>query len=326
MKRLALIGVFVVLITACGGGSGPLGLFGPPSAQDIAGKPAGSSMKDGHFKVTGTLVNGATRTAGTGEGVMVVKPKRALQLNVQVDTGTFLGRVGFDLIQIDGKQYSRIGSQDWTSSDNAATASTSSHPVPKYVGEEDVGGQKTWHITWKEATTTYDEWVRGSDGYLVKYRSTADGGTTFEMAFNKFNTGGSVKAPPPPDPKAVAGKAYLAMVGPINGRVSSTGSSLDADRSLGNLDAYKRDLLTLSGVESDFLSGLGAITFPPDLQADVSAVISDEQGLISLYTSLSSATSWSVIAAADPQQKALLNKQTTDITKLRSDLGLPPPT
>jgi hypothetical protein len=234
--HFALLSSVVLLLTACGGGSGPLGLFGPPSAQDIAGKPVGSSMQDGHFKVTGTLVNGATRTAGTGEGVMVLKPKRALQLNVQVDTGTFLGRVGFDLIQIDGKQYSRIGSQDWTSSDNAATANTSSNPAPKYVAEEEVSGQKAWHITWKEAATTYDEWVRESDGYLVKYRSTADGGTIFEMAFDKYNTGASVKAPPPPDPKAVAGRAYLAMVGPINSRVSVTGSSLDLDRSLGSLD------------------------------------------------------------------------------------------
>jgi predicted small lipoprotein YifL len=191
MRKLLFVAITAALLTACGGGGGPLGLFGPPAAKDIAAKPGQSSERDGHFTVTGTLANGSSRFPTTGDGVMVLKPKLALQLNLQVDSGTFLGRIGADFIDVDGKQYSRIGAEDWNISDDPATSNGSK--TYSYVGEEQVGSDKAWHI--KSSETGWDEWVRESDSYLAKLSIAESGGGSLTLTFDRFNTGAKVQAP-----------------------------------------------------------------------------------------------------------------------------------
>lgn len=192
--KLFITIVLAGLLFACGGGGGPLGLFGPPSAKDIAAKPANSSMKDGHFKVEGTYASGATRMSVSGEGVMVLRPKLAIQTNIQLETGTILGRVGADIVQVDGKRYLRIGNGEWQESDDTATSSDAKRSY-SYKGEDQVGGDKAWHIQSVESDTTLDEWVRESDGYLLKYVSTESSGSVLTLVFDKFNTGAKVEAP-----------------------------------------------------------------------------------------------------------------------------------
>src|SRR5437899_2507 len=82
--KFCLIALLAFTHAAC---QGPFGLFGPPSPQDIASKPDQSSMQDGHFKADVVILSGATHTTGSGDGVLVLKGKKGLKLNVQISAG-----------------------------------------------------------------------------------------------------------------------------------------------------------------------------------------------------------------------------------------------
>jgi hypothetical protein len=309
--------LLLLLALLAGGCQGPFGLGGPPSPQDIANKPGQSSMQDGHFKVTAVIANGATHINGSGDGVLSLKGKVGFKLNVQVNSG--LINVGVDLISIGGKEYERIGNSAWSVTTDTASPGNASHGTPTYVGESQIGNDKAWHIRSKESGTTYDEWVRESDGYLLKYAWQSDTGS-FTMDFDQFNIGADIAAP---SEKEIAASQYQALADTTNPLVSSADDALTADANAHDLAAYKTDLGRAISAEQQFHDGLASITFPADMQADVQALLTADQGLIAVFQAETQATSWTQINF-DAETKAG-NALHDAVVKVRADLGLPPP-
>ena len=310
--------LLLLLALLAAGCQGPFGIGGPPSPQDMANKPGQSSMQDGHFKVDAVIVSGATHTNGSGDGVLVLKGKTGLQLNVQISAG--LLNVGVDLIAVGGKEYERIGTGAWSVTTDSATPASASHGTPSYVGESQLGSDKAWHIRSTQSGTTYDEWVRESDGYLLKYSWGSDTGT-FTMNFDQFNIGASVTAP---SRKEIAASQYQALVDPLNTQLSSVDSALSLDSTTQNLSSYKTDMGTFVSLEQQFLDGLAKINFPPDMQADVQAVVTAEQSLMAVAQRQSQAASWADIDSSVDALTTAGNADSAAVTKLRADLGLPP--
>jgi hypothetical protein len=276
-------------------------------------------MADGHFNVQAVIVNGATHTNGSGDGVLVLKGKKGLKLNVQVSAG--LLNVGVDLIAVGGKEYERVGNGPWTVTDDSATPSDSGHGTPSYIGESQIGSDKAWHIRSKLAETIYDEWVRESDGYLLKYSWQSSTGS-FTMNFDQFNIGADIVAP---SKKEMAASQYQALVDPLNTRVSSVDSAIGIDINTGNLSSYKTDMSRFVDLEQQFLDGLAKIDFPTEMQGDVNAVVRAEKDLMSVAQQAAQASSWEQVNALNGAFTAAGNADTSAVTKLRADLGLPPP-
>jgi len=313
--KFRLLLLLALLAVSC---QGPFGLFGPPSPQDIANKPGQSSMQDGHFKVTAVILNGATHINGTGDGVLALKGKIGFKLNVQVTSG--LLNVGLDLISVGGMQYERIGNGAWTVTTDSASPGNASHGTPTYVGESQIGSDKAWHIRSKRTGTTYDEWVRESDGYLLKYSWESDTGS-FTMDFDQFNIGADIAAP---SEKVIAASQYQALADTTNPLISSADGALTADANANDLAAYKTDLGRAISAEQQFHDGLAKITFPSGMQTDVQALVTADQGLIAVFQTETQATSWTQINF-DAETKAS-NAVHDAVVKVRADLGLPPPT
>jgi hypothetical protein len=275
-------------------------------------------MQDGHFKVTAVILNGATHINGTGDGVLALKGTVGFKMNVQVNSG--LLNVGVDLISVGGKQYERIGNGAWTVTSDSASPGNASHGTPTYVGESQIGSDKAWHIRSKQSGTTYDEWVRESDGYLLKYAWQSDSGS-FTMDFDQFNIGADITAP---SQKEIAASQYQALADATNPAINSASDALTADANANDLAAYKTDLGRAITAEQQFHDGLMKITFPADIQPDAQALLTADQGLIAVFQAETQATSWAQINF-DTETKAG-NTLHAAVVKLRADLGLPPPT
>jgi hypothetical protein len=292
-----------------------MGIGGPPSPEDIANKPSQSTMSDGHFKVAAVVIDGANHTNGSGDGVFVLKGKTGFKLNFQISAG--LLNVGVDLYEVGGKQYKRIGTGPWTITPD--TASPASRGAPSYVGESQIGSDKAWHIRFKETGTTYDEWVRESDGYLVKYAWQFDAGS-FTIDFDQFNIGAEVTAP---SLKEVAASQYLALVTPINTQSDSIFKAIQADGS--NLSALKADMQRDVDLEQQFIDGLATIDFPADSYGDVQDLVTAERSLLALEQREAKAASWAQVNAIDPALTKAGSAAHAAAVKLRADIGLPPP-
>lgn len=309
--------LLLLLALVAAGCQGPFGLGGPPSPQDIVNKPAHSSMQDGHFKVTAVIFNGATHTNGSGDGVLALKPKAGLKLNIQVNSG--LLNVGVDLVAVGGKEYERVGNGAWSVTTDTANPGNASHGTPSYVGESQIGSDKAWHVRSKESGTTYDEWVRESDGYLLKYAWQSDTGS-FTMDFDQFNIGADITAP---SQKEIAASQYLALADTTNPLLTAADNALTSDANANDLAAYKTDLGRAISAEQQFHDGLAKITFPAEMQADVQALVTSDQTLIDLLQAETQATSWTQISF-DGEAKAG-DAVHNAVVKVRADLGLPPP-
>jgi hypothetical protein len=275
-------------------------------------------MQDGHFKVTAVIISGATHTNGSGDGVFVLKGKTGIKLNIQISAG--LLNVGVDLIAVGGKEYERIGTGAWSVTPDTASPGSASHGTPSYVGESQIGTDKAWHIRSNQSGTTYDEWVRESDGYLLKYAWQSDTGL-FTMDFDQYNIGADIAAP---SEKEIAASQYQALADTANPLITSADDALTADANANDLAAYKSDLGRAISAEEQFHDGLAKITFPADTQTDVQALVTADQGLIAVFQAETQATSWTQIHF-DAETKA--GKAVHDaVVKVRTDLGLPPPT
>lgn len=213
-----------VAIAACGGN--PLG---PPTAADILAKPASSNMKDAHVVVEGTG-SGATFK---GDGVMVFKPKFAIDLHLSTSIGAI--PVVIETISVDGTTYTRIGNGKFSSEPAKDTSNPTAKATDlKIAGEEKLGSDKAWHMTGKRDGQPFEEWVRESDGYLLKMLSQNDQGTSFTFTLDKFNQGTKVTAPPAnqikPPAKNVIGTVGQSMA--LNGlhlTVVTTDTNAKAD-------------------------------------------------------------------------------------------------
>ena len=181
--------------TACGTSSTAIS-GAPPTATSVANDIKNSSMKNAHFTVQGSLASGANRLAATGDGTIQIKPTFALQINFQIQTTLSTSRL--DVIVIDNTEYSRTGTGAWTSQPDPAAASVTT--PNKYIGEDTLNGIKAWHVQWQGQPGTYDDWVRESDGYLMKVTYTATVGSTYTFTLDSYNTGTIIVAPGSPTP------------------------------------------------------------------------------------------------------------------------------
>jgi hypothetical protein len=196
--RICGAALAAIVLTACE----PSGSAAPrptpaPTAQDVSARPAKSAMRDGQFAVSGDFWLGATAYPATGDGVLVVRPAWATRLNVQVDAGGLLGRVGADVVEIGGRQYVRVGLGGWTARDTTGAAGTlfTSDPSLVLAGEETLPGGRAWHIRRAVDTTTYDGWVRESDGYVLRITVDQTRVYRLQLDLTEFNTGAAVTAP-----------------------------------------------------------------------------------------------------------------------------------
>jgi hypothetical protein len=173
-------------------------------------------MKDAHARVDSA--GGGNTFAG--EGVVVFKPKVAIYLSLSLTSPSALPWI-IETLDIDGKSYERVGGEKWT------VSATKGAPNPmatdstdlKIAGEDAIGSDKSWHLTGKRSGTPFEEWVRESDGYLLKVLWANDRGAHFAFAFDRFNTGATVIAPAvsevKPLPKNMTGQVGQAMA--LNG-------------------------------------------------------------------------------------------------------------
>jgi len=183
----------LVLTTSCSGG-----LFGdvpspsPVTAASVRSALDNSGMKNAHFRVTGTLGIQGNHFPVTGDGVLEKSPTTALSLNLTVKTNTRAGNLTVQEVDIGGTVYTRVGNGQWSS---APDTSTSSPVVPTtYVGEESIAGTVTWHAQAAQNGTTYDMWVRETDGYIV-YLSYTDTKSALNMSFDTYNESPLITVP-----------------------------------------------------------------------------------------------------------------------------------
>jgi hypothetical protein len=172
-------------------------------------------MKDAHASVDAT---GGGFTF-KGDGIVVFKPKVAMHLHLSTSLGAI--PVVFEMLELDGKTYTKVGSEKWTeSSSNSPPNPTATDATDlKIAGEETIGSDKSWHVTGKRSGTPFEEWVRESDGYLLKALGANDQGTLFTFAYDRFNSGAKVNGPAAsdvkPPAKNVTGQVGRAMA--LNG-------------------------------------------------------------------------------------------------------------
>ncbi len=210
--------------------------WSPPSPADILGKPAQSSMKDGHFTVKAHLTSGAIAVDMTGDGTMVLKPKYAVSFNLQGSVGQL--PIAVDEIVVDGNSYSRIGSQKWSESTSQSEpgSTISSAKNPKLIAEDSLQQGKSWHIQATDSTSNqqFDAWVRESDGYLVKYSGSLSTGT-ISLEFDKYNTGATITAPAASDvqPPAINATGQIGSPMALNG-ITVTVVTADLNAQSGN--------------------------------------------------------------------------------------------
>lgn len=189
-----LLGLLLVA-TACGPSSTAIS-GGTPTATSVANAIKTSSMKNAHFTAQGSLASGANRLAATGDGTIQIKPTFALQINFQIQTS--LGTTGLEVIVVDNTEYSRTGTGAWTTQPDPSAAFVT---MPnKYIGEDTLNGIKAWHVQWQGQPGTYDDWVRESDGYLMKVTYAATVGSTYTFTFDSYNTATIIVAPASPTP------------------------------------------------------------------------------------------------------------------------------
>ena len=183
----------MALTTACSGGIfGEVPSPSPVTAASVRSAVNNSTMQNAHFRVTGTLGIQGNHFPVTGDGVLEKLPAAALSLNLTVKTNTRAGNLSVQEVDIGGMVYTRVGNGQWTSAPETSTF-TPTAPTA-YVGEEDIGGTTTWHARTAENGSTYDIWVRETDGYIV-YLSFTDTKSSLSMNFDTYNQSALITIP-----------------------------------------------------------------------------------------------------------------------------------
>ena len=186
--------VLVLATTACGtpaaGAVQTSATPGPVTADSIGAAFANSLMDNGHFKMHGTLIKNRTYFPVTGDGVLQQRPTEALLMNLNVQTYSSLGVLRIQEIAIGTRLFIRVGKGKWTQKRESASPTTPT----VYVGEEIMSGTAVWHARSTVGSSTFDIWIRETDGYPVQlvYASTSG---TLTMNFNTFNKSPVITAP-----------------------------------------------------------------------------------------------------------------------------------
>ena len=184
------------VIAACGTpGSPPK----PPTAQEILAKPAHSSLKDGHFLVSGKFTNQGVSVSISGDGELVYGSAAAGRFKFQ--TSVAGQPISFEEISIKGTDYTFTmpGNGKWTakaSTSGLGPDSFTGASAFKYVGEENLPQGKSWHAKAQDKDgNPFDGWIRESDGYPAKYTVTQQDNALI-LTFDKYNSGTTIAAPP----------------------------------------------------------------------------------------------------------------------------------
>jgi hypothetical protein len=196
MVRRALVpaafGV-LCLTSACGGAFfANVPSPSPVTAATVRDAVDNSTMLNAHFRATGTLGIQGNHYPITGDGVLQKSPSTALSLNLTVQANARSGNLTVQEVVIGGRIYIRTGSGKWTSSPENSTLSPTAPTT--YVGEEPIGGTMTWHASTTDKGSTYDIWVRETDGYIV-YIQFTDPASALTMSFDTYNTSPVITAP-----------------------------------------------------------------------------------------------------------------------------------
>jgi len=193
MLRRALVTPALGLLavtSACGGA-----IFGnvpspsPFTAATVRAAVDNSTMENAHFRVTGTLGIQGNHFPLGGDGVLQKTPTPALSLNLTVQGNT---TITVQEVVIGGNTYSRTGNGKWKSVPDTSTISPTAPTT--YVGEEVIAGTMTWHASTAEKGSTYDIWVRETDGYIV-YIQFTDPASALTMNFDTCNKSPVITAP-----------------------------------------------------------------------------------------------------------------------------------
>jgi hypothetical protein len=148
-------------------------------------------MTSGHFGIGGYFYAGANRYNASGEGDLQRVPSDAMRMTMSIPTYTSRGVLQLQEVDIGGKEYSRIGSGKWTSGPQTGSPETGT----VYVGEERIADAAVWHIQSTGTGSTYDTWVRESDGYIALITLTQASRYTVNLKFNSYNDSPVIVAP-----------------------------------------------------------------------------------------------------------------------------------
>lgn len=194
-RMLAIAGAALVLATAaCGLPVAGAPVATPPepvTADSIRAALYNSTMDSGHFRLHGTLIKNRVYFPINGNGVLQLRPSEALLVNLSIQTFGTPPVLKATEITIGGKLYSRIGAGHWSSK---AASGGSMVTITTYVGEEIISGAGLWHARSVNGKSTYDTWIRESDGYLVQLKFAGATGS-YTMDFFSYNKNPVIVAP-----------------------------------------------------------------------------------------------------------------------------------
>lgn len=193
-RTLATAGALAALATTACGASVAGAPAPTPTVVNAASVQTAfdhSTMKSAHFKLHGTLIHKPSYFPVTGDGVIQLAPREAFLMNLRIQTYSSLGVLKIQDVTVGGKDYTRIGSGGWSSKPTTSSATTPT----SYVGEEIMGGVSVWHARSTAVHSTYDMWIRESDGYIVQLALSGTSGD-YTMNFDSYN-----KSPLIPTPK-----------------------------------------------------------------------------------------------------------------------------
>jgi uncharacterized protein DUF4352 len=202
-----------LLAAACGL---PANIGGPPSAQDILSRPAGSDLRDAHFTISGTPGEGLAGVQVQGDGDVVFRPRLAYHLAVTTSLGAVT--TAGEILSVAGSSYQRTGGGRWQPGPAAivpaALAAWSGATGGRYVGEEVVDGSRCWHVSATSGTQPLQLWVREPDGFPARSQVGQ-----LVVDYGRFNRHVAI-APPPASalqPAPMTATAKVAEAAHLNG-------------------------------------------------------------------------------------------------------------
>jgi hypothetical protein len=195
MRRTLLVASFLFLASCS---SAPLPT---PSAQTILTRPLQASWHDAAFNLSESVpVEGGTNTAH-GAGSLLRHP---LAIAYSEVNDSQQNPVKLEFTSVSGTDWWRItalpGPGNWHSTPSAPDVADpiSLWPAltsPRLVDSLPLKNTPSWHVSAEAGTSSFDLWVRQSDGYPLQIITLEAGGKSFTYDFFAYNTGATISAP-----------------------------------------------------------------------------------------------------------------------------------